>query len=215
MELEILLKILLAAVLGGIVGLERELSHKDGALHTNILIAVGSALMTLLSFEMAETWKSADPARVVAQVVVGMGILGAGVIIKERFMVQGLTKAATIWTVAGIGMAVGMGYYLTAFAITLMVALILWVLKFVASILESQHALYPYIISTEDRAAVLLVIKKILTELGIKYHDAKMRKTDEGYEIEISLLTSKNKNQSFLEKVMQVPGVKEVVSEHL
>lgn len=216
MEIEIVLKLLLAAVLGGIIGFEREISQqKETGLRICILIAVGSTLITALSLKLAELSKTSDLAQVAAPVIIGIGLLGAGAIVRARFSVQGLTTAAIIWIVAAIGISVGSGYYLISFIIAIFVVLILTALKYLSTFLETQDQLYAYVIATEDSATVLLEVKKIIRELNLKYIDARLRKVDEGYEIEITLSTSKTKNQSFVEKVMQLPGVKEIISEHL
>lgn len=215
MELEILLKVFLSAVLGGVIGLERELSQKGAGLRSSILIAVGSTLLTVLSFKLGELSKMADPTRLAAQVVIGIGLLGAGAIVRARFVTQGLTSAATIWLVAAIGITVGSGYYLTSLIVTVLVLLIFIGLKHLSTLIENYAELYAYVIFTEDRASVLIEVKKVIRELGLKYIDARLRKTDEGYEIEIALHTSKTKNQAFIEKTMQLPGVKEITSEHL
>ena len=216
MEIEIVLKLLLAAVLGGIIGFEREISQqKETGLRVCILIAVGSTFITALSVKLIELSKSADPAQAVAPVIIGIGLLGAGAVVRARFSVQGLTAAAVIWLVAAVGISVGSGYYLISFITAVFVVLILTALKYLAAFLETQELLYAYIIETEDSAPVLLEIKKIIRELNLKYIDARLRRVDEGYEIEITLSTSKTKNQSFVEKVMQLPGVKEIISEHL
>ncbi len=216
MEIEIILKLLLAAVLGGIIGFEREISQqKETGLRICILIVVGSTLITALSLKLAELSKTSDLAQVAAPVIIGIGLLGAGAIVRARFSVQGLTTAAVIWIVAAIGISVGCGYYLISFIIAIFLVLILTALKYLSAFLETQEQLYSYVIATEDSATVLLEVKKIIRELNLKYIDARLRKVDEGYEIEITLSTSKIKNQSFVEKVMQLPGVKEIISEHL
>ncbi|UCH96450.1 MAG: MgtC/SapB family protein [Candidatus Aminicenantes bacterium] len=216
MEIEIILKLLLAAVLGGIIGFEREISHqKETGLRICILIAVGSTLITALSLKLAELSKTSDLVQVAAPVIIGIGLLGAGAVVRARFSVQGLTTAAIIWIVAAIGISVGSGYYLISFIIAIFVVLILTALKYLSTFLETQEQLYAYVIATEDSATVLLEVKKIIRELNLKYIDARLRKVDEGYEIEITLSTSKTKNQSFVEKAMQLTGVKEIISEHL
>ncbi len=215
MDIEVLLKIFLSAVLGGIIGLEREMSQKSAGLRTNILIAVGSALVTLLSFKMVEIWKTSDPTRLTAHLITAVGFIGGGTIIKERFSVNGLTTAATIWTVAAIGITVGSGFYMTAFIVTLLVLVILNALRFVTTVLGKHSELYPYVIASEDRTTVLIDIKRILRDLGIKYLNARLRKVVDGYEIEIELITSETKNEAFMERVMQTPGVKEITGEHL
>lgn len=109
-------RMLLAGALGGIIGIERELRNKAAGLRTNILIAMGSALFTLMSIEMARG--GADPTRIAAQIVTGIGFLGGGAILREGATVRGLTTAATIWMNAAIGVAAGGGRYQLAIVAT-------------------------------------------------------------------------------------------------
>src|SRR6202045_5250276 len=106
-------RLLVAALLGGIIGLERELSHKPAGILTNMLICLGSALFTIISYEMAGS-VGGDHTRIAAQIIPGIGFIGAGVVIRERGAVIGITSAATIFMVASIGMAVGSGLIATA-----------------------------------------------------------------------------------------------------
>ncbi len=116
-ELAIFVKILLAAVAGAIIGLEREVHGRPAGLRTHLLVAAGSCLMMIVSEAFFLKYGDLpgtgvvriDPSRVAAQIVTGIGFLGAGVIIKEGLIVRGLTTAASLWMVAGIGMAYGMG----------------------------------------------------------------------------------------------------------
>ncbi|HEV3484099.1 MAG TPA: MgtC/SapB family protein [Vicinamibacterales bacterium] len=126
-DLELGQRLLLAAVLGGMLGFERELRQKSAGLRTNILIAVGSALFTVMSYELAEG-PVADPSRIAAQIVTGVGFLGAGAIMRTGSGVQGLTTAATVWVNAAVGVAAGGGEYrLAAIAtgVTLLALLLL------------------------------------------------------------------------------------------
>ena len=116
-------RLLLAAGLGAAVGLEREYRQKPAGLRTNILIAVGSALFTILSLEM--TRGVGDQSRVAGQIVTGIGFLGGGAIMRNRDTVHGMTTAATIWVNAAIGVAAGTGEYLLAtFATALMLVVL-------------------------------------------------------------------------------------------
>src|SRR5271154_106667 len=112
-------KLLLAALLGGIVGLERELSHKPAGIRTNMLICLGSALFTVISYEMAGN-VGGDHTRVAAHIIPGIGFIGAGVVIRERGTIIGITSAATLFVVASVGMAVGSSMYVTAVFTTLL-----------------------------------------------------------------------------------------------
>ena len=114
---ELIRRLLLAAVLGGALGFERELRQKSAGLRTNILVTIGAALFTLMSYELADA-AGADPSRIAAQIVTGIGFLGAGAIIRRDGDVHGLTTAATIWVNAAVGVAVGGGEYHLAFIAT-------------------------------------------------------------------------------------------------
>ena len=126
-DLELAERLLLAALLGALLGFERELRQKSAGLRTNILIAVGSALFTMMSYELADG-RVADPSRVAAQIVTGIGFLGAGAIMRTDSGIQGLTTAATVWVNAAVGVAAGGGEFRLASiatAVTLIVLLLL------------------------------------------------------------------------------------------
>jgi putative Mg2+ transporter-C (MgtC) family protein len=106
-------RLVLAAVLGAAVGLERELQHKPAGLRTNLLICFGSALFTIISYTMAGSF-TGDHTRIAAQIIPGIGFIGAGVVLRERGAILGITSASTIFVVASIGMAAGAGMILTA-----------------------------------------------------------------------------------------------------
>ena len=136
---ELTLRLVVAAVLGGAIGLERELREREAGLRTHLLVSVGAAVFTLVSaygfsdFRYGlETGITIDPTRIAAQIVTGVGFLGAGAIIRQGLAVRGLTTAATLWVVAAIGMASGAGYYGAAVVGTLIVLLSLWPLRIVA-----------------------------------------------------------------------------------
>lgn len=129
---EMFLKLVLAAALGALIGLEREASGKPAGFRTNLLICLGAALLTELSrivaLEPGTGMLRSDPGRIAAQIVSGMGFLGAGTIMKARGAVTGLTTAATLWVVAAIGMAVGAGAYAPAVLATMLVMAALFLL---------------------------------------------------------------------------------------
>ena len=127
---DVFLRLLLAAALGGAIGLEREYRHKPAGLRTNMLIALGSALFSVMSIDLGAA--AGSPDRIAAQVVTGIGFLGAGAILRSGENVHGLTTAATIWVNAAIGMAAGLGAYAVASvaaAITLVVLAFLAVME--------------------------------------------------------------------------------------
>jgi putative Mg2+ transporter-C (MgtC) family protein len=136
---EVTLRLALAAALGGAVGLERELREREAGLRTHLLVSLGAAVFTLVSaygfsdFQYgAKGGITLDPTRIAAQVVTGIGFLGAGAIIRQGLSVRGLTTAATLWVVAAIGMASGAGYYIVAVIGTALVLFSLYPLRILA-----------------------------------------------------------------------------------
>jgi len=138
---EVLLRVAVAAVLGAAIGFEREIREREAGLRTHLLVSVGSALFTIVSaYGFADVIENTDPAalvrydpsRIAAQIVSGIGFLGAGAIIRQGGSIRGLTTAATLWLVAAIGMAAGAGYYSGAVITTLVALVALWPLRILA-----------------------------------------------------------------------------------
>ena len=127
---EIILRLVLAIVIGGIIGFEIEAHKRTAGLRTHILVCIGATLITLTSIYIAQNYSTSfqncDPSRVAAGIVTGIGFLGAGTIIRARASVMGLTTAASLWSVAAVGMALGVGFYKAAIfaAIAVFVTLI-------------------------------------------------------------------------------------------
>ena len=213
MEIDIFLKIVLSSLLGGVIGLEQELSGKSSGLRSNILIAVGSTLLTILSIEIAKTGKFGDPAGITAQIVIGIGLLGAGMIIKSGSPAQGITSAATIWTVAAVGITVGSGFYVLAFLVTVFIILILILFKFLSDHIKNRSQQNSYSIKTKKKYSVINDIRKVIMECGINDPEWSTEKVRGGYLIGLSLTASENKKNSFIEKIMEMEGIIEVKNE--
>jgi putative Mg2+ transporter-C (MgtC) family protein len=152
---DVFLRLGLAAVLGGAIGLEREVREREAGLRTHLLVSVGSAVFTLVSaYGFADfdyglrTGINLDPTRIAAQIVTGIGFLGAGAIIRQGLSIRGLTTAATLWVVAAIGVAAGTGYYWAAFATTILVLVTLWPLRLLA------HRFFARLRTAEGRLTV-------------------------------------------------------------
>lgn len=110
---ELVLRLLISAIIGGLIGLEREANNRPAGFRTHILVTIGSALIMLISSQaFREIGGTVDPSRLAAQVVSGIGFLGAGTIIRDGSNIKGLTTAASIWVCGGLGLAIGGGYYL-------------------------------------------------------------------------------------------------------
>lgn len=161
-----LISVLLAGLVGGMIGLEREYHDKTAGLRTMILIAVGSALFTILSVVIGE---ETDPSRVAAALVSGVGFLGAGAIIKAGMNIRGLTTAASIWLVASLGMGMGAGEYALTFGVTFIVMIVLWVLPFLERRIDAMHQFLEFSIITHNHDDCENQILDILNDEKIKY----------------------------------------------
>lgn len=134
----VITRLVLATLASAFVGIEREYHEKPAGLRTNVMVGIGACLFTMLSIRIADLYpefKSVDPARIAANVVVGIGFLGAGTILfeKDRTNVRGLTTAATLWVVAAVGMAIGLGLYVEAFSVLALIFFTFLVLSRVVS----------------------------------------------------------------------------------
>src|SRR5947199_3298480 len=160
MDPAIPIRLVLAAGVGGLIGMERELRDKPAGLRTNILICVGSTLFTSISTRVAQVL-GGDPTRIAAQIISGIGFLGAGAVLHSHGFVPGLTTAATIWVVAGIGMALGSGMYSLAVFVTGMSILTLYFLSFAEDRIQGRKS-YSYALVVTDLNQALTSINKVL-----------------------------------------------------
>lgn len=165
LRLELWLQVALATLLGGAIGMERELAGKPAGLRTNILICVGATLFTVLSLKLAET--RGDPARVAAQILPGVGFIGAGTILHARGAITGLTSAATIWVVAAIGMALGAGAYTDAIGTTIFVMLILGGLGYVETYVARRSTHSHLLVHAKPDASTLDELETLLRRSGL------------------------------------------------
>jgi len=131
-DIQIVLRLVLSVVLSGMIGLERQVHRRTAGLRTHILVSLGSCLIMLTSLYLFDIYNEIvplDPARIAAGVITGIGFLGAGTIIRERTEVKGLTTAASLWVVAGIGLAIGCGFFLGGICATLLTLAVLYILR--------------------------------------------------------------------------------------
>lgn len=135
-DIDNIIAIACAAIFGAIIGIERQVREKPAGLRTNILICMGACVFTIISKTIAE---GSDPSRIAAQIVTGVGFLGAGSIIRGEGSIHGLTSAAGIWIVAGIGMACGAGLYTLAITATLLASVVLIIFTPVAKMLKNKR----------------------------------------------------------------------------
>lgn len=184
LRLDLLAKLALATFLGGVVGWERETAGKPAGLRTNILICVGAAILADLSMHFARlagaTGLVGDPARLAAQIVSGVGFLGAGTIMQARGTVTGLTSAATLWVVAAIGMTAGAGAFIEATGATLLVLVILWPLGWVEDRIEAGRRGRTIRVVVDERAGKVDGIQAMFEDVGLGVRVLAVVKAREG-----------------------------------
>ncbi len=153
-------RLVLAAILGGIIGLERELKHRPAGLRTNMFICFGAALFTVLSRALAEA--PSDYTRIAAQIIPGIGFIGAGSILHTRGLTSGLTTAATLFVVASVGMAAGGGLYMTAVFATVVVLITLFALGHLERTFNLKTLLNTYEVTGASLEEISLEVNRIL-----------------------------------------------------
>ncbi|HZJ77890.1 MAG TPA: MgtC/SapB family protein [Clostridia bacterium] len=176
--LDTILKLGLTALLSGFIGYEREHSHRPAGFRTHILVAVGSTLVMATSvhmFDMYQGLTNLDPGRLGAQVISGIGFLGAGTILREGFSVKGLTTAASLWAVSCIGLAVGIGFYEGALIATIVIYVTLNILKRVIIKGNAGKNLY---IEVEDVTQIAPEIGSIIKKSGANLHSLEILYAD-------------------------------------
>ncbi|HLO24644.1 MAG TPA: MgtC/SapB family protein [Geobacteraceae bacterium] len=210
---ELLLRLGLAVVCGMTLGYERERHGRSAGLRTNLLVCVGSALMTIVSEHFYRIYGGSldmtlrmDPARIAAQIVVGIGFIGAGVIIKEQGGIRGLTTAATLWLVAGLGMTCGVGMYFIAATTTLIALIALTILKQYERHIPRDYYRVVEVTCDEKENDVLPVLMDFLRtrKLDIKYVNYNHTTDDSTtiYQFSISCKISEDK---IVETVKELP----------
>lgn len=175
---EEMIKLLLSLILGGLIGAEREFHDKAAGLRTIIFICTGATLFTLVSTRFSDT---GDPARVAAQIVTGVGFLGAGAILRDGARIIGLTTAATIWITAAIGMAIGAGEYPLAVGGTAAALLVLWVFPKIEQWLDhSRREFRVYELTCSAEHSNIQRIEKMFRDAGLHIrNDRYTRKGEE------------------------------------
>ncbi|MFB0566345.1 MAG: MgtC/SapB family protein [Candidatus Aminicenantaceae bacterium] len=209
--IEIALKLLLAIALGGLIGLERETREKPAGFRTNILICVGSAMMMILSgliFQGKET-EGIDLTRISAGVIAGIGFIGAGTIIQARGIVQGLTTAATLWVVAGLGLVIGAGFYWEGIIFTCLVILTLVFFRHIEEkYLKRQY--FNYNLKTKIPDEILSNLNKLALNIGIKIESLRVRKEGEFSLISFAFSSSEEKEQEFNQGLFDLREILEI-----
>ncbi|MBI4161826.1 MAG: MgtC/SapB family protein [Acidobacteria bacterium] len=206
-----------AVLCGGIFGAERELRGKPAGFRTNILICLGSCLYMMVSVAVAQTvtgGRIGDPGRVAAQVVAGIGFLGAGTILRARGHVIGLTSAAMIWLVAAIGLWIGAGYPVSALVLTVLSILTLTSLRsFERRLLGKCILRECRLIVRGDPAAVRERIERALKLQRVPLEALVLRRSERGIEMTFPICTNHPEHRGLLSEVWEAREVEEVATE--
>jgi putative Mg2+ transporter-C (MgtC) family protein len=210
LKLATLGRLLLAALLGGAIGMERELSGKSAGLRTTLLICVGATLFTELSVRMAslgvEGGFRADPARLAAQIVPGIGFIGAGAILHGRGRVTGLTTAATLWVVTAIGIAVGSGAYVEAFGSTLMVLFALLLLVRFERWLEHKRTHRRYVAAVGVGRAAFEQLEKAVHDGKLEVRIEAIDRHDNVVEVTFRATGPRAEHDELFRRIMEAGG---------
>ena len=180
-----------------------------------MLICVGSTVITMASVYVALVFSErqtaiGDPGRIAGEMISGIGFLGAGVIIQARGSVHGLTTAATIWYMAGVGLTIGSGMYTVAVAATLILLAILWVLARIENRLTKPRRFVHFLVSARREAGVLDEINDIAEEHDLKLDDFRLSRGGEGMEVEFALTCSVEARDDFVERMLEIEAVESV-----
>ncbi len=206
-SMEDLLKLGLAILVGGLIGFEREYRDKAAGFRTNILIAVGAALFTIFSLRVGH---EVNPTRIAANIVTGIGFLGAGAIMREEGKVAGLTTAATIWLTAALGMGVGAGEYAVTLMATAGILVILWGFPFLERWIDRIHhtATYEVVFRIDEEKWEQL--NRALDENRLVVAGQKKQKVDGAYLCVWKLIGKPRQHQRFLELLLDDPEIEAV-----
>lgn len=226
-NLELILRLLSSAIVGGIIGIEREAHNRPAGFRTHILVTMGAALIMLISTQGFPGMEGKfDPSRLAAQVVSGVGFLGAGTIIITGHEIKGLTTAASLWVCAGVGLAIGSGFYLGGLVTALIVFISLSVLSRVEKRLTSRKYKITNIVCRE-RAGLIGDLGQVFGKNGVMIKDLRINRnmvkddsllmttTNETeydiIELEFTLMLNKAYNyDKFNEKILNIQGVEQI-----
>ncbi len=211
LNLSIAGKLLLAAFLGGIIGLEREIRRKPAGLRTNMFMCVGSALFTLLSQELAKLF-GGDPVRIAAQLIPGIGFIGAGSILHARGSVVGLTTAATIFVIASIGMAVGGGMYLTGIFTTFFLLFALWALGRFERRFDLKTQTMNYNVTCRNIEDVMTGINQTLERYKLTMQNLRVQRVGKEYMVEFEADVTDSQHREVMKQIERMEAMSETGS---
>ncbi len=198
-------KLLVATLLGAIIGIDREWRGKAAGFRTLMLVSMGSALFTLVSYKMIalDPHYNSDVTRIASNIVTGIGFLGAGIIFRRHQDVQGLTTAATVWAAAAIGMAVAIGSYWIAVISTVLTWLTLSLVHVIEGQMEKYFSIEKYTISWDWKRYGMISCEEFFGDGKFVLKQHKITKTEDKITAEWSIRSTKKNHQEFIKKVLE------------
>lgn len=196
-QAELIFRLLLALILGGIIGFERENVHRPAGFRTHILVCVGAALVMITSEYLVSKYMgktNSDPARLGAQVISGIGFLGAGTIMREGVSVKGLTTAASLWAVSCVGIAAGSGFYLGAIAATVIIYITLLSLKRMQTQISEKKFKKSFYVYSDYLPGRINELKETFSRFGITVRD-------------VEFINDENEQNTIAKFLVEVPGI--------
>ena len=207
-----LLRLVLAAILGGTIGLEREIKHRPAGLRTNLFICLGAAMFTLLSDALAVD-HIGDHTRIAAQIIPGIGFIGAGSILHSRGnLVTGITTAATLFVVASVGMAVGGGLYLTAIFATSLILFCLFLLGNAEQRLNLKLAVHTYEVTGSSADVVTVEVNRVLECIHAMMQNVQLAATPQHVRVQFELEGTRKEHEEVLQALKQSSVLESITS---
>jgi len=209
--LEITIKLVLAAILGGLIGLDREYSKRPAGLRTHMLVTLGSAIFMLINLQLVSIYPHIDPGRYGAQVISGIGFLGAGTIIKKGPTISGLTTAAGLWAAAAVGLSVGSGYYVLAIIATVVILIILRTFSFVESKFKYAHKYTSLYIETTDDPDIMKNLSTIFDSCSFDIEDFSSKyNSQKGHYINVKLSCKPEECNDLIDELSKNSKIKKI-----
>jgi putative Mg2+ transporter-C (MgtC) family protein len=195
-------RLLFALAVGGVLGLQREIEGKPAGMRTSMLMCLGSCLLMILSVEISRIKDlPADPTRIAAQVMTGIGFLGAGAILKARLTVTGLTSAATIWFVAAMGLVIGWGAYSLAALGTVLVLLVLGIIGRFENVIGGRQRRHIVVFQYPTVSQRMKQAKRLLASLRIHVEDIQITRENGRIVVELEYVTSETTHRRAVEAI--------------
>jgi putative Mg2+ transporter-C (MgtC) family protein len=206
-----MMRLILAAFLGGVIGLEREIHHKPAGLRTNMFICFGAALFTILSYKLASDFNG-DHTRIAAQIIPGIGFIGAGSILHARGSVTGLTTAATIFVVASIGMAAGGGLYVVSIFSTLVILVALTLLGVLEQRFNLKSISMMYEVQGGNAEDMIAAVNGVLEEDHRIMQTVQIGRSNGHYRVQFTVSGTQKEHNDILRRLRQIPQADRVES---